>query len=612
MPAAFRSISIGGGEGPVAAVDRPSPISAGDVLWALHATLDPWEGIPAPPGWTAAGTLTDDVEGARGLYARVWKRTLTGGIGAATYNFAQSEFTGGLILLVATSGVSNTIPVQVRLLEGAAGGNNVPTPTVPPAASSHLELRFALALTDGELGAELAGPAGYVLRGGTQYLFGITVAAATKQLNSSAPSGAKNFSAGDAGVLVAHGVTISIPSADAEPDVDPIPAFTPAQGSALYQYPVRRLLDRAYLGHLDLSGVSMDKRVSSAGTFGATVPITSEAIGDQIDKVIPRDRTQLNRGPGVISVEVIRGGEYVCEYWIHGAKINKQRRKPPTLTLRGSTVDAYLQHLMLREAIGELAADEIDHARMLLEYAQGLGYSDIGLHLQDGTSGVERTQGYEPGNYFGPMLTGLADRVDGFEWTVNTVAGTTGSERHWVWGKPLGDPAAKHVFGAGPSGGDILDWDYDIDALKGGTHWDGQGDSVSPDASTTAQPLLSAVYESTPNVLAGHPRIDRRINRPGVTRQETLEEYAAGWAEKKGGAVTVFSVTVAIGEKPSFLLNNLGDAPRFILTDEWHKKIGNGPGRNSKHRVIGGRVIPVGREQGKDELQMFVEETAVI
>ncbi|WP_101788639.1 hypothetical protein [Nonomuraea indica] len=609
MPATVVSTSSGSGFGTITA-PRPADVAAGDVLFAVHSTTADYAGVSAPSGWTLTASIPDAFFGL--LWTRVWRRTVAASE-PASYAFPQPSGAAGTVMVTAVADADLSKQIRIAILQNAEETSVVTTPSVTPAAAEHLEIRFAVSRTSSAT-VTLSAPSGYAMRGQVKLASRATSAVASRLINSSSASGSKTFAISGDNSGVSHGVTISIASGSSEPEVPPTPPFTPGQGSGKYQYVFRRLLDRAYLGHLDLSGVSFEKRVSSAGTFGGQVPITNTDIGDQIDAIIPRDRATLNRGPGVISVEVLREGQYWGEYWITGYTLRKDRRKGPVLSLRGSTVDAYFQHVLLRETLTFTNQDQIDIARSLLESMQAQDHADLNLVLQPGTSGQLRDRTYKPadGATYGQRLTELGEVINGFESTVNTVAGPSGLERQWAWGAPtLGDENAEHVFGSGYHGGDVLDWGYEVDGLKGGTFWQARGDTPQSDASTEAVPLLSAVYEATAHTAAGWPRIDRLVDRPGVVVQQTLEDYAAGWAERKSGAVTVFSVTVAIGEQPSFTPNNLGDTARFVMSDEWHKRTGMGAGVNARHRIIGCRVVPIGRDHGKDEMELIVESAEV-
>src|SRR5690606_4400622 len=145
------------------------------------------------------------------------------------------------------------------------------------------------------------------------------------------------------------GITLSIPSAPlTPPDPPPTAPFSPGRGDNPWQYSVHRLLDGEHLGALDFESVSCDVRIGQSGRFQASLPITSETIGDQVAEIIPRTRRELRSGPGVISVRVVYDVDLWAEYWIYAASISQQRGRPPMLTLHGGTLDLYLMYVMLQ------------------------------------------------------------------------------------------------------------------------------------------------------------------------------------------------------------------------------------------------------------------------
>jgi hypothetical protein len=356
---------------------------------------------------------------------------------------------------------------------------------------------------------------------------------------------------------------------------------------------------------LDLVNVSFDKRILQAGSFSATIPIPNRTVGDQVAEIIPRDESQLGIGPGVITVQVYREGVCWGEYWITGAQPARSRRGTPAIQLRGSTLDAYLSRVELQDDLIYTGVDQIGIARTLLNHLAAQEHANLSLSLQSGTSGVLRDRTYleSEGATYGQRLLELAQVDDGFEWMINleTLGGSL--VRRWVWGYPqLGtlDPPP-HLFSDGRSGGDILEWQEEIDALRGGTRWRARGSLVGGDASTTSTPLTSTVHEATAHLAAGWPRIDRTLSYSTVSEAGTLEDYAAFWATRAAGALRVDQVTVAFGRNPSLTPNNLGDAGRFYFDNEWNRATWK------TRRIIGMAITPTSRSSGKEEARLVLE-----
>jgi hypothetical protein len=568
-------------------------VIAGDELWAVHAVFNTTlSAMTAPPGWASAGSRDTDT-----LTVRVWRKTATATESGA-YSFGQNNH--GTIHLVALKDASTS--ANVTIAENF--GTSTTTPPVTPADAAAVEIRVAAVYTYPTVITSWTAPSGYTSRGQAQSEDIVASAAASRQTNSSASSGAQPFASAPTGIRAGVGVSISVASAVTVPDVDPPPPFTPGRGSALYRYVFTRLLDGTYLGDLDLAGVSFDKRIGQPGSFSATIPIPSKKVGNLVKTIIPEDETVLDRGPGVITCQVYRAGEPWGEYWITGASVSRSRRGTPSIALRGSTLDAYLMQVEIQEDLPDMTGyDQIDIARELITHMQAQPHANLGLILQGGTSGVtqDRTYSASEVSTYGQRLQELAAVENGFDWSINLVLGPAGLERHWVWGMPLGAVDPQHVFVDGLYGGDILEWSEEIDPLRGGTRWRASGSSTGSDASSESTSLVSTVHEATAHLAAGWPRIDKTLSYSDEASLDTLEGYAAYWASKAAGALKVDQYTVALGAEPSITPNLLGDKARIYLENEWHSR------QSRVRRIIGLGLTPVSRENGKEEANLVLE-----
>jgi hypothetical protein len=593
VTASFRSSTSAAGDGASLQVARPSGVIAGDQMWAIHIVFNSsLAALTAPSGWAPASSRDGET-----LTVRVWRKTATNAEPGA-YSFGQDNH--GTIHLLALKDASSTANIVIA----ESFGTSTTTPPVTPADSAAVEIRVAAVYTYPTVITSWAVPSGYSSRGQTQSQDLLASAAVSRQTNSSSSSGAQTFSASPAGIREGVGVSISVGSGSTIPDVDPPPPFTPGVGDALYRYKFHRLRDGQYLGDLELVNVSFDKRILQPGTFSATIAIPDRDVGALVKHIIPEDETVLDRGPGVITCQVLRGGEYWGEYWITGATPARSGKGTPTIALRGSTLDAYFLQVELQETLPTFTAyDQIDIARELLNHMQSQPYANLGLVLQGGVSGVERDRTYNADEAtYGQRLTELAQVDGGFEWMINILSGPAGLERHWVWGMPLGvQNPAPHVFSDDPGGGIISGWSEQIDALRGATRWRARGDRISTDASTSSTPLISAAAEATAHLAAGWPRLDRTINYSSVTEMATLQDYAAYWAATAPGALRVDSVTLTLGAEPSFDMNSLGDTARIHLDNEWHT-----PHWRTR-RIIGIGITPTSRADGKETAQLILE-----
>jgi hypothetical protein len=446
-------------------------------------------------------------------------------------------------------------------------------------------------------------PSGYTSRGQGQSGVWVSGALVSKTVVSTAPTGGVTLSPSPSLAAAAFSVFL----ASTEPPVPQPPVtqpFAPGKGASKYRYVATRALDRTYLGDLDLVGVTFDKRILQPGAFSATIPIPNRRMGDQVAEIIGRDETDLDIGPGVITVQVFREGEPWGEYWITSAQPSRSRRGTPSIALRGSTLDAYLGRVEIQQDL-TYAADQIDIARSLITHLQGQPHANMSLALQPGTSGVARERAYleSEGGFYGQRLIELAQVDDGFEWMINLELVDGGLVRKWVWGYPkLGVlDIPPHLFSDGRNGGDILEWQEEADALRGATRWRARGSTISTDASTSSTPLVSTAHEATAHLAAGWPRLDRTLNYSTVVESQTLEDYAAFWAATAPGALRVDQVTVTFGKTPSFTPNNLGDAARFYFNNQWHRGVWR------TRRIIGVAITPTSRGSGKEEARLVLE-----
>jgi len=418
-------------------------------------------------------------------------------------------------------------------------------------------------------------------------------------------------------LLAAHGITILVPSTAADerpPDPPSFPDWTPGRGTSLYRYTVHDLPTGEYRGDIYPQGVTFDRRVLEPGQFSATLPIPNRRVADQVAEIIPRYPEDLESGPGRITVRVWRAGELWGEYWITGAIISQSRRGGITIQLRGSTLEAYLHHVPVEQDL-EYSGDEISCARSLLSHMMGLSGANIGLTLLGGESGQTRDLVVKAADNttYGDALRAFAQSYPGFEYTIDPVVTHTGFQRQWRWGSPVLPFTRDHVFVQSPHGGDILDWSEEIDALRGATRVQVRGGTPEvEDAEQGSSPVLSDWVSATSHLAAGWPRYGRVVDHPGEsTRRSTLNGYAQRWISALPGAVRVYSVTVALGARPTISPSSLGDWARRVMVNEWYPRLGGGAGWDSAQRLIGIGITPVARGSGREEAQLILEEERV-
>ncbi|MFB4280860.1 hypothetical protein ACBJ59_36610 [Nonomuraea sp. MTCD27] len=604
MTAGVRSVKVTHINGGDAAVARGAA-SPGDVLIAFQSADSGGNAAMSLGGlWSFGGSMPGGVwPGSNsGTWAgtKVWTKVCAQNE-PATYQAFGGDVADTMVTIVAVAAAqTDTIVIQL----GANGSSFAPGAT--PVAASGLQLRY-MAGVPSPPGASVSWSttAGFTELVDEQGDSFTTVMLASAPIVSTQAVPFVTFSPSPS-LAAVHGITVLIASTEAPvPDPPVVQPYAPGKGSSQYRYVVTDLLSRQYLGDLELENVSFDKRILQPGQLSATIPIPSRRVGDQIAEIIPRDETFLDRGPGVITVQIFREGEPWGEYWITSAQPSRSRRGTPQIQLRGSTLEAYLSRVEIQSDLFYTGTDQIEIARNLLSDLMSDDYAAIGLTLQTGDSGVLRDRVYldtESGTY-GQRLIELAQVEDGFEWMLNFALVDGSLVRNWVWGYPrLGvqDPPP-HLFADGRSGGDILEWSEEIDALRGATRWRARGSASSGDASVAATPLVSAVHEATAHLEAGWPRLDKTLSYSTVTDVDTLDAYAGFWVQRAAGALRVDQVTVTFGKNPSFTPNNLGDAAKLYFDNEWHL-----PHWRTR-RIIGIGVTPTSRDSGKEEARLVLE-----
>lgn len=602
MAAVIRSLSRAiGPNGGAFNVNAPQGVGSGMCLLAFLAVDSGGTASISGGGtWTRIGHIESDTSILSAV--DVWWRVGTNAE-PAQYTVNQAGSADGAVVVVAISGAVTTRP-QVGLGSVFTNSQAAISPAITPATSSGLEFRWAAGIPSEGVFFSWSTPVGYTELADFQSEDEVGGSLISRQVVSTASIN-QQFHLANATLQRAAALVVVIEASTAEvPDPPVVQPFTPGAGTAEYRYVFTRLLSREYLGDLDLKGVSFDKKILQPGSFSATIPIPNRDERSRVADIIPLNDGVLDRGPGVITVQILRDGEPWGEYWITTASISRSRRGIPQIQLRGSTLDFYLNQVQIQTDLFYNDFDQIDIARELLNHLMAQANANIGLTLQSGSSGVARDRTYldSEGGTYGGRLVELAQVDGGFEWVLDFALVDGVLQRTWRWGYPtLGESEHQHVFVDSANGGDILEWHEDIDAGRGATRWRARGSSISTDASTTSTPLVSTIAPATAHLNAGWPRIDRTLSYPTATVQTTLNEYAAFWAAKAPGALRVDQVTIALGARPTLTPNHLGDVAMFKLNNEWHVS------ESRLRRVIGMRVTPTSRDGGKEEAQLVLE-----
>ncbi|MGW4469658.1 hypothetical protein ACWENQ_08295 [Nonomuraea sp. NPDC004354] len=551
-------------------------------------------------GWQPLTSLAGD--GFAGT--KVWIRTVTAGEPDA-YEIGQNSSADGTVIILAVRGATRSgIVVEPSALDTTC-------PAATPSTASGLEIRYGAANGAGEAVTweQLPGYSGLDLQSGS--FTSATIAVRTYASNAQLPARTlvRSNELGPA-----HSLTILIPSSaegGGTPTPVPFPPFAPVKGLARVTYTAQDLLTGEFRGDLPtLSRVTFDRRIGDQGALSGTIPLPSDLEAAKIREIIPEAEDDLHSGPGRTVIHCWRDDQLWGVYWLHTAVEQRNDRGNVELQLQATTLDGYLNHVALLEAITLNEGDQIANARALLQLVQADPGSDLGLTLQAGLSSIDRPLIGDIDAFVGQVLANYARTDGGFEHVINPRLVDGSILRSWEWGSPKIDrPNVTHEFVESRTGGDIVTWSRTISALSGHTRLRVVGGTPQQtDATQSQSPTRSSVLTADAHRAAGWPWIDKRITHPGnSTDQTTIDDYATYWASRTPGAPRVFSTTVLLGKGSSFDPNGLGDYARITLNNPRYP-IRDGQATFDKTmRLIGWSLEPNERGRGKDRLTLITE-----
>jgi hypothetical protein len=613
--AILRSVSSTGSSNSVFTCPKPPGVQQGDVLIAFQTCDAVGDGdMSVPTGGTTWQLLGQRAE-IEWAGTRVWWK-VAGASEPATYRFTQSGvdpefpflFSGGVVAIAAIAGADGTTPLIASLENGA--DNNVGCPSVAATNAPGVTLRWAAAANNS---GTWTPPPGHAEQADRRQ-DGSTASLATRTRTTAGSTGTASFTyISDITLTQSHGFTVDVGGSSVP---QPEPPSIPPSADVHYKYVFTDQLTDGYVATLDLDDVTYTRVIGEPGTFSATVNVVNSDIADNVAKVVPRwvdDPTEpdsLSTGPGRTCVHVYRNGVIWGTYVIWRATVSSDGRGDIKVQLSGSTLESYLNAVEIRDDYLYESVDQFEIARGLLTEMQALSSADIGLTLPVGASGVNRDRTYlaSEGGTFGQRLKELADTDNGFEWLIETSDPGTGTRSRAVrFGYPKLGSQTDHVF-AQP--GNVLSWQQEIDGIRGATSYRARGESVSTDASTRSEPLMSSPQNATAHLAAGWPRIDKTVDYSTVKEVGTLNAYAMRWAAERPGAVRVHQISVRLDDT-DWTPQNLGDYARVILVNDWWPIRGGGASFNHRWRVIGVSVHATNRG-GQESAQFVFEEEVEI
>ncbi|GGK61112.1 hypothetical protein Sme01_02740 [Sphaerisporangium melleum] len=583
-------------------------LAVGDLLFLIQVSDRP-SGMQTPSGgWIPLAQVS--TEGSR---TSVWWRTAEVSE-PSSYTCTQGAAGDSVVIVAAISGASSATP---RVTSARSSGSQILSPAGSLPSGTATELRVATGASAFSNTATWAAPSGFAERAQARSQVYTSAVLATRTITSPGSTGEALFEA-SASLADLHAITILVPQQDATgggSDTPPptVPALPADARQVHYTYVFCDLrTDELICKDLDLKDVSYERRIGEAGTFSAGILIPEDDEGvtaAKVARILPRHPEDISTGPGRTVVHVYRNGVVWGSYIIWSASVSRQGRGPISVSLSGASLESYLTHVKIRKDLTFTATDQVEIARSLLHEMQTEARYDIHLQMQAGTTDVLRDRTYlaSESSTYGDRLAELGKVDDGFEWCIQVVDNGDGTRtRVWTWGYPtLGSDATNYKF---QEPGNVLSWQEDVDATRGGTAFQTRGESIQDDASSTSEPLVSDVVLAEDHIDAGWPGLDVTADYSSVTEVTTLNAYATWWATNRAGTVRVHQATVRLEPNSSFGPGNLGDRVTVMLANTWWPIVAGVASFAKRWRVVGLAFKPPTKGAGQEECTLTFQE----
>jgi len=332
-----------------------------------------------------------------------------------------------------------------------------------------------------------------------------------------------------------------------------------------YRYLLCDLLTDQPIAQLPLSGVSFDRRLCRTGSLTATLDATNQHTATMARLV--------HRYAGRAALWVYRGDAL----WWGGIPWTVQpkqgQRGGVSVSITAATFDSYAHHRLLYADATYAGIDQGVIIPDLWRLIQADPSGDIGVLAVDQLTGVLRDRTYlaSEHNFAGKLIEDLGDVIDGPEHTIRVYPDADGNRiKELVVASTIGLTTAQTVFQrSARGGGRALEWERTADAIDGGTAFQTRGDTPNGNVGEDVEPALSARVYRDDLLAEGWPLLDVVEDRAGVTEASTLDGYAEGLADQRGGAMPVASYSVQV-DGTGWSPNRLGDPVRIKLADLWH------------------------------------------
>lgn len=317
------------------------------------------------------------------------------------------------------------------------------------------------------------------------------------------------------------------------------------------QDPVVTTFDTGFKGAIDEAFV-VDRALTAAevadlyakgtGTLNAT-PAATYSIVNPSDLTFDGSRAVYVERDGV----VLWGGLLWTAQGSVGAN---------SLSVNGEGFWSYFRRRFIRETLTFSAStdDQMDIARALVDYAQGVAYGDIGLDTSDtNVSGVKRDR-----TYYGFERKNVAEAVEqlaavdnGFDFRVDTTNASGSIVSYFRTSYPTTGRVTDHVFEVG-SNVEVLDFTLDGTSVVNTVDAVGAGEG---------EDLLIATA-TDPSTLLTRPLLEAVLSHTDVREETTLTGHATLRLIRGKAAIQSLKVEVLPGSVPGLGSYVVGDRVR--------------------------------------------------
>lgn len=313
------------------------------------------------------------------------------------------------------------------------------------------------------------------------------------------------------------------------------------------------LATREIIAELPLSSVSMNKKLNEYGVFRGTIYLDSSGISN-------RDIAAATM-PGRNFIVAERGDTPIWDGIVWTSSYESQGK---SLNITARTYEAYAEKQIMGD-FERLAQEQRNIFRDLWLYMQSSNNSNLGINVPPAfPDAVLRSMSVYGDEYknFLQMMNSIADGVDGFDWTIDTIK----QNNMYVRNIRIGYPFLGATDAAGLSfdyPGNITNYYKTSGASTGATNLFllGAGEGSSMVVGTAIQQDL---------LDTGFKRYDVVISRKDLDSSAQINSLAAQLGTVRRMPVSVIKIFIKADQYPVFGSYGLGDAATLSIIDPRH------------------------------------------